>query len=96
MRRNLFGCRVSCTGLYADISHGEGNPDDASKDGAMVLDSEVFSQLKKDYQAYKSKFVKNLRFNATSPTLGTFSKHSYLDYFDVLSFHSSYYSFAKP
>ena len=96
MRKNHFGCRVSCTGLYADISHDEGNPDDASKDGAMVLDSEVFSQLKKDYQTYKSKFVKNLKFNATSPTLGTFRKHSNADYFDILSFHSSYYSFAKP
>ena len=71
MRKNHFGCYVSCTGLYADISHNEGNPDDSSR--AKILDSEVFPQLKKDCQAYKSKFVENLKFNATSPTLGTYS-----------------------
>ena len=63
---------MSCTGLDAEISHLEGNPDDATEDGALVLDSEVFSQLRKDYQAYKSKFVKNIKFNSTSPTLGNY------------------------
>ena len=38
----------------------------------LILDSEVFSQLRKDYQAYKSKFVQNIKFNATSPTLGNY------------------------
>ena len=70
MRKNNFGCRIACTGLDAEISHLEGNPDDVAEDGAMILDSEVFSQLRKDYHAYKSKFVQNIRFNATSPTLG--------------------------
>ena len=50
----------------------EGNPDDATEDGALVLDSEVFSQLRKDYQAFKNKFVKNIKFNATSSTLGNY------------------------
>ena len=70
MRKKNFGCRIACTGLDAEISHLEGNPDDATEDGATILDSEVFSQLRKDYHAYKSKFVQNIRFNATSPTLG--------------------------
>ena len=61
---------MSCTGIDAEISHLEGNPDDATEDGAMILDSELFSQLRKDYQAYKSKFVQNVKFNATSSTLG--------------------------
>ena len=65
-----FGCRASCTGLFADTSHYEGNPDDFTKDGATTLDSEVFSELIKDYEAYKSKFLRNIKFNTTSPTLG--------------------------
>ena len=67
---NNFGCRVSCTGLFADVSHMEGNIDDVSKDGATIMDLEVFSELISDYQVYKSKFVQNIKFNATSPTAG--------------------------
>ena len=70
MRKDSFGCRVSCTGLNADVSFSEGNPEDAAKDGAMIEDSKVFSQLINDYNAYKSAFVKNIKFNSTSPTLG--------------------------
>ena len=70
MRKRDFGCLVSCTGLFADISHIEGNPDEVTTDGATTLDSELFSELIKDYQGYKSKFVRNIKFNATSPTLG--------------------------
>ena len=70
MRKDNFGCRVSCTGLNAEISHLEGNPEDVTEDGAMIVDSEVFSQLRKDYEAYKSNFVRNIKFNATSPNLG--------------------------
>ena len=67
---NNFGCRVSCTGLFADVSHMEGNIDDVSKDGATIMDSEVFSELISDYHVYKSNFVQNIKFNATSPTAG--------------------------
>ena len=67
---NNFGCRVSCTGLFADVSHMEGNIDDVSKDGATIMDSEVFSELISDYHVYKSNFVQNIKFNATSPTGG--------------------------
>ena len=70
LKKKDFGCRVSCTGLFADVSHIEGNPDEITKDGATTLDSEVFSQLRKDYQAYKGKFVQNIKFNAKSPNLG--------------------------
>ena len=70
MRKDNFGCRVSCTGLNAEISHLEGNPEDVAEDGAMIVDSEVFSQLRKDYEAYKGKFVQNIKFNAKSPNLG--------------------------
>ena len=70
MRKDNFGCRVSCTGLNAEISHLEGNPEDVTEDGAMIVDSEVFSQLRKDYEAYKGNFVRNIKFNATSPNLG--------------------------
>ena len=66
MRKDSFGCRVSCTGLNADVSISE----DTSKDGAMIQDSKVFSQLIKEYNAYKSAFVKNLKFNSTSLNLG--------------------------
>ena len=61
---------MSCTGLNADVSISEGNPEDTSKDGAMIQDSKVFSQLIEEYTAYKSAFVKNLKFNSTSLNLG--------------------------
>ena len=67
---NNFGCRVSCTGLFADVSHMEGNIDDVSKDGATIMDSEVFSELISDYHVYKSNFVQNIKFKATSLTSG--------------------------
>ena len=70
MREDLFGCRVSCNGLYADVSFSEGNPQDTTKDGSMIEDSKVFSKLIKDYKAYKSAFLKNVKFNSTSPNLG--------------------------
>ena len=70
MKKNNFGCRVSCTGLFADVSFKKGNPNDATEDDAVILDSEVFSDLMKDYQIYKRKSVRNMMFNSTSPTLG--------------------------
>ena len=77
MRKNNFGCRVSCTGLFADVAFKKGNPNDATEDDAVILDSEVFSDLMKDYQIYKRKFVRNLMFNSTSPTLGTCDRIDY-------------------
>ena len=71
MKKNPFGCRVPCTGLYADVSYSRGNPEDtsvASED--MILDAEVFSKLTKDYKEFKRKFVQNIIFNSTSPNLG--------------------------
>ena len=70
MRKDLFGCSVSCTGLYADVSFSKGNLEDTTLDGAMIQDSKVFSQLIHDYKAYKSTFVKNVMFNSESPKLG--------------------------
>ena len=74
MRKNNFGCRISCTGLDAEMSHLEGNPEDIAEDGTMILDPEQFSQLRKDYKAFKSKLVRNIKFNATSQTLGKIIK----------------------
>ena len=70
LRAKDFGCHVSCTGLFADVSHIEGNLDDVTKDGATILDSEVLSELIADYQAYKRNTLQNIKFNATNPTLG--------------------------
>ena len=70
IKKDDFGCRVSCTGLYAGVTFSEGNPEDATKDGALIQDSKVFSQLIKDYKAYKSTFLTNVKFNSTSPNLG--------------------------
>ena len=70
LRTESFGCCVSCTGLYADVSYTEGNPEDETKDGAMILDSEVFSNLIKDYTTFKSNFARNVKFDSTNPSLG--------------------------
>ena len=78
MRKDLFGCSVSCTGLYADVSFSKGNLEDTTLDGAMIQDSKVFSQLIQDYKTYKSTFVKNVKFNSTSPNLGNNSSISVL------------------
>ena len=51
MRKDSFGCLVSCTGLYADVSYSKGNPEETTMDEEdMILDTEVFSQLTKDYK----------------------------------------------
>ena len=70
MRKNSFGCRVSCTGLNADVSFSERSVEDISKDAAVIKDSRVFSQIIKEYTMYKRTFVKNDKFNSTSPNLG--------------------------
>ena len=70
MRKDSFGCRVSCNSLNADVSFSEGNLGDTTKDGSTIEDSEVFSKLIKDYKAYKSAFLKNVKFNPTSQNLG--------------------------
>ena len=79
MKIDLFGCRVSCTGLFADVSYSKGNPEDtsvASED--MILDAEVFSKLTQDYKTFKSKFAQSLIFNSTSPSLGGRIKYYFL------------------
>ena len=71
MRKDSFGCRVACTGLYADVSYSKGNPEDTTMDDEdRILDTEGFLKLAKDYKDFKSKFVRNLIFNSTSPGLG--------------------------
>ena len=72
MKKDSFGCRVACTGLYADVSYSKGSPEDTTMDDEdRILDTEVFSKLVNDYKDFKSKFVRNLIFNSTSPNLGT-------------------------
>ena len=73
LRKDSFGCRASCTGLNADVSFVKESPaEDTTKDGDIIQDAEVFSQLIQDYRTYKSTFWRNIKFNSTSPTLGTF------------------------
>ena len=74
IKKDAFGCRVSCTGLYAGVTFSEGNPKEKTKDGALIQDSKVFSQLIKDYKSYKSTFLRNVKFNSTSPNLGKYMK----------------------
>ena len=77
MKKDLLRCRVSCTGLYADVSFSKGNPEDTTLDEEnMILDTNVFSKLIKDYKDFKRKFAPNLIFNSTSPGLGTYLKQS--------------------
>ena len=81
LRKDSFGCRVSCRGLNADVSFFKESPaEDTTKDGDIIQDAEVFSQLIQDYRAYKSTFWRNIKFNSTSPTLGTYISHSVRDY----------------
>ena len=59
------------TGLNADVSFYKENPaEDTTKDGDIIQDAQVFSQLIQDYRAYKSSYWRNMKFNM-SPTLGT-------------------------
>ena len=63
---------MSCTGLYADVSYSKGNPGDTTmEEEDKILDTGVFTKLIEDYKDFKSKFVPNLIFNSTSPSLGT-------------------------
>ena len=76
MRMDSFGCRVSCTGLYAEVSYSKGNPEDRTMDEEdKILDIEVFSKLTKDYKDFKSKSIQNIIFNSTSPNLGANINH---------------------
>ena len=78
IRKNSFGCRVSCTGLNADVSYSKGNPEDTTMDEEdKILDIEVFSKLTKDYKDFKSKFVRNIIFNSTSPSLGAHFRYTF-------------------
>ena len=75
MKKDPFGCRVSCTGLYADVSFSKGNPEDTTLDEEdLIMDTNVFSKLIKDYKDFKQKFARNLIFNSTSPGLGAHFK----------------------
>ena len=79
MRKDSFGCRVSCTGLYADVSYSKGNPEDTSMDEEdKILDTDVFSKLTMDYKDFKNKFVRNIIFNSSSPSLG--AHFTYIDF----------------
>ena len=80
MKKDPFGCRVSCTGLYADVSFNKGNPEDTTLDEEdLIMDTKIFSKLIKDYKDFKQKFARNLIFNSTSPGLG--AQFKYLFYF---------------
>ena len=59
-----FGCKMSCHGFYAEIQY---SPEDSQDIG---IDDKVFSDLAKEYTAYKNRMMKNLVFDPTEPTLG--------------------------
>ena len=67
--RHKEGCRVSCTGLYADIQHADGNiivSTDSQQRGTQLL-ADIFDK----YNKHKNQFAKNLVFD---PTSNSFSK----------------------
>ena len=60
-----FGCRKSCTGLYADVlQHVDAN----SINDLQVLD------IIEEYQNYKSGFARNIIFDGGKSTKGEFNK----------------------
>ena len=61
--RDTHGCKVACTGLYADVQFTE---DDLSKPGK---DMDKFKILQEQYHAYKSNYAKNIKFDEGTETL---------------------------
>ena len=55
---------MSCNGFYAEIQY---SPENSQNIG---IDDKVFSDLVKEYRAYKNRMMKNLVFDPTQPTLG--------------------------
>ena len=69
LRKDSFGCRVSCIGLNADVSFYKESPaEDTTKDRDIIQDAKVFSQLIQDYRAYKSTYWKKnkVQFNESN------------------------------
>ena len=64
-RENNFGCRTSCTGLYADVQYvGDFiNSRIRNKDGEKEAILQQIKKLLSDYDHYKRKFVENLIFD---------------------------------
>jgi hypothetical protein len=61
---NSLGCRVSCTGLYADAFY--------IKD---PMEEELMKQLKEnmdEYMGYKNNFAQNLQFDPTKKNMSIF------------------------
>jgi hypothetical protein len=61
---NSLGCRVSCTGLYADAFYIK----DSTEEKLMRLLKETLDE----YTSYKNHFAKNLRFDATKKDMSIF------------------------
>ena len=59
-------CLVSCTGLYADIVHGQ----DISSKG-----HEILSSLEAEYFQYKTNYAKNIIFDPASDDLSMYYKN---------------------
>ena len=59
------GCRVSCTGLYADVGfHSNDN-------GKLAKDQDKFEDLQVQYNRYKENYAMNIKFDQNVDTLGT-------------------------
>ena len=67
---STFGCKVSCTGLYADVVFAEnGNK-------KLWTDFARFSALEEDYNNYKWNYAKNIKFDQTVENLSKYCHSS--------------------
>ena len=66
--KGRLGCRVSCTGLYADVEFTE---NDAKK---QAEDQATFDSLQDQYNTYRGNYARNLLFDPTQFTLGMINK----------------------
>ena len=69
-----FGCRKSCTGLYADVQH--------TKDAGLMNNQQVL-RIEKDYHRYKRDFARNIIFDGARRIKGEL-KFSYEHYLNIL------------
>ena len=63
MSKESQDCRVSCTGLYADVQYNQHENKDDWKDHQKYI------VLQSDYSAYKRNYARNIVFNDTNTNL---------------------------
>ena len=60
--KSRLGCRVSCTGLYADVEFTENNAKKQAEDQA------TFDSLQDKYNTYRDNYARTLQFDPTQFT----------------------------